>query len=79
MSGVMAVNLVNLESATLDYGTRPVLHDLSLGVAAGERIGVVGRNGAGKSTLMRILATLQEPGEGSVGRAKRSWRRSSGR
>jgi ABC-2 type transport system ATP-binding protein len=41
------------------------LKDVSLDVPAG-MFGLLGRNGAGKSTLMRILATLQEPDEGSV-------------
>ncbi len=49
-------NLVNLERVTKAFGPRPLLADVSLGVAAGERIGVVGRNGGGKTTLLRILA-----------------------
>src|SRR5688500_2150346 len=49
---------------TYPNGTR-ALKDVSLDVPAG-MFGLLGRNGAGKSTLMRILATLQEPDEGSV-------------
>ncbi|MCR5889998.1 ABC transporter ATP-binding protein [Hymenobacter sp. J193] len=41
------------------------LQNISLSVPAG-MYGLLGPNGAGKSTLMRILATLQEPDEGSV-------------
>ena len=41
------------------------LKDVSLDLPPG-MFGLLGRNGAGKSTLMRILATLQEPDEGSV-------------
>ena len=52
----MAVNLVNVENVRKAHGTTVVLDDLSLGVADGERIGVVGRNGSGKSTLLRTLA-----------------------
>ena len=37
----------------LAFGTAQVLDDVSLGVAAGDRIGVVGRNGGGKTTLLR--------------------------
>jgi ABC transport system ATP-binding/permease protein len=62
----MAVNLVNLESVTLAYGTRQILHEVSLGVAAGERIGVVGRNGGGKSTLLQVLARDVAPDSGRV-------------
>jgi ABC transport system ATP-binding/permease protein len=50
------VNLVNLEQATKSYGDKPLLDRVSLGVTAGDRIGVVGRNGAGKTTLLGALA-----------------------
>ena len=49
-------NLVNLEGASKAYGERPLLADVGLGIAEGERIGIVGRNGAGKSTLLGVLA-----------------------
>jgi ABC-type multidrug transport system ATPase subunit len=51
-------------SKTYPNGTR-ALRDVSLDVPKG-MFGLLGRNGAGKSTLMRIVATLQEPDEGSV-------------
>jgi molybdate transport system ATP-binding protein len=47
--------LVVLEHADVRVGGRPVLHDLSWRVRAGERWGVVGPNGAGKSTLLRLV------------------------
>jgi ABC transport system ATP-binding/permease protein len=53
-------NLVNLESVDKAHGTTQVLDAVSLGVADGERIGVVGRNGGGKSTLLAVMA-LDEP------------------
>jgi ATP-binding cassette subfamily F protein uup len=49
-------NLVNLESVSKAFGERPLLAEVSTGVNAGERIGVVGRNGAGKSTLLAVMA-----------------------
>ena len=61
----MTVNLVNLESAAKAFGPRVLLDQVSLGVADGDRVGVVGRNGAGKSTL---LATLAGRGELDTGR-----------
>ncbi len=63
------VNLVNLERAVKAYGERPLLDGVSAGVAAGDRIGIVGRNGAGKSTLLAVLAG-REPLDS--GRATRS-------
>ncbi|HEY7324079.1 MAG TPA: ABC-F family ATP-binding cassette domain-containing protein [Streptosporangiaceae bacterium] len=50
------VNLVNLEQASKAYHERVLLDRVSLGVSAGQRIGVVGRNGAGKTTLLAALA-----------------------
>ncbi len=59
-------NLVNIESVSKAYGTRTLLDGVSLGVAEGDRVGVVGRNGGGKSTLLRLLAKLEEPDSGRV-------------
>ncbi|MDQ1627730.1 MAG: transport system ATP-binding/permease protein [Actinomycetota bacterium] len=60
----MARNLVNLEDVRKSYGTRTLLDGVSLGVAEGDRVGVVGRNGDGKSTLLRLLARREAPDEG---------------
>lgn len=61
-----AANLVNLEAVDKVYGTRALLDGISLGVAEGDRIGVVGRNGDGKTTLIRLLAKLEDPDAGRV-------------
>ena len=42
---------------------RPALEDVSLAIAAGEMVGIVGRVGAGKSTLLRLLVRLLEPSQ----------------
>ena len=60
------MNLVNLESVSLSYGVRPLLDDVSLGVADGDRIGIVGRNGAGKTSLIQVLAGVSSPHSGRV-------------
>ncbi|MFD2419096.1 ATP-binding cassette domain-containing protein [Amycolatopsis pigmentata] len=63
-------NLINLEAVGKSYGVRPLLDGVSLGVAAGERIGVVGLNGGGKTTLLEILAGVSEPDSGRVSRTR---------
>src|SRR4051812_34282558 len=62
-------NIVNLKDVAKGYGSRSVLRGVTLGVAAGERIGVVGRNGDGKSTLLRLVAGAETPDAGTVTRA----------
>ena len=62
----MARNLVNLEAVGKGYGTRALLDGVSLGVAEGDRTGVVGRNGDGKSTLLRLLTRSEAPDSGRV-------------
>jgi len=62
------VNLVNAEHISMGFGTRTLLDDVSLGLARGDVVGVVGRNGDGKTTLLRILTGLAEPDAGRVTR-----------
>jgi len=59
----MQLTIANL-SKTYPNGTQ-ALRDVSLDIPRG-MFGLLGRNGAGKSTLMRILATLQQPDEGTA-------------
>ncbi len=59
-------NLINVERATVGYGTRVLLDAVSLGVDEGDAIGVVGRNGDGKSTLLQVLTEAREPDSGRV-------------
>jgi ATP-binding cassette subfamily F protein uup len=49
---------------------RPLFEHLSLTIASGDRIGIVGINGTGKSTLLRVLAGHTEPESGVVRRGK---------
>ncbi len=61
-------NLVNLSEVRKGYATRTVLLDVTLGVSADERIGVVGSNGDGKTTLLRLIAGVETPDAGAVTR-----------
>jgi ATP-binding cassette subfamily F protein uup len=62
----LMANLINLERATVGYGTRTLLDGVSLGVDEGDAIGVVGRNGDGKTTLLQILTATRPPDSGRV-------------
>ena len=61
-------NLVNLHTVDKGYGTRSVLRNVTLGLAEGDRVGIVGRNGEGKSTLLRLLAGVERADAGTVTR-----------
>src|SRR5712672_396441 len=60
------MNLISLEKAAKAYAHRTLLDGVSLGVSAGDRVGMVGRNGAGKSTLLALLAGRVAPDSGRV-------------
>jgi ATP-binding cassette subfamily F protein uup len=64
------VILVDLERVTASRPGRELFTDLSLTVASGDRLGVVGLNGWGKSTLLRIIAGEGEPESGTVRRGR---------
>jgi len=59
-------NLVNLKDVEKGFGSRTVLKGVTLGVGAGERIGVVGENGGGKSTLLKLIAGIEQPDAGTL-------------
>lgn len=62
-----ALGTIQFENVSLWYSKSlpPVLHDLSLDIESGEKIGIVGRTGAGKSSLISCLFRLAEP-EGRI-------------
>ena len=57
---------VRLLEVRADYGAGPVLDDLSLEVASGELVAVLGASGSGKTTLLRVLAGFMRPSAGRV-------------
>jgi ATP-binding cassette subfamily F protein uup len=63
-----ARNILNMKAVAKGYGSRSVLRDVTLGVFAGERVGVVGDNGHGKSTLLRLIAGVERPDAGALTR-----------
>lgn len=61
-------HLLGAESLHLEYPTKVVFDGVTVGIAEGDRIGIVGRNGDGKSTLLGLLAGRREPDAGKVTR-----------
>jgi len=58
---------ITLHEVTFGYdATRPVLHDISLDIAAGETIALVGPTGGGKSTLAKLITRFYDPLAGEV-------------
>ncbi|UXH78755.1 ABC transporter ATP-binding protein [Roseateles amylovorans] len=58
---------LRFEQVNFSYGgKKPVLHDLTLQIHPGEKIGVVGRSGAGKSTLLNLLLRFYDIDSGRV-------------
>src|ERR1700716_1419370 len=62
--------LVDLDRVGATRPDRPLFSGLSLTVAPGDRLGVVGINGAGKSTLLRVIAGAAPTQEGTVRRGR---------
>ena len=61
--------VVKLEAASFGYGGHPVLREVSMTLAPGDRVALLGANGTGKSTLMRGVAGRIAPGAGAVERS----------
>ena len=62
--------LVDVERVSMSRPLRPLFSDVSVTVASGDRLGVVGVNGTGKSTLLSIIAGTREPETGTVRRGR---------
>ncbi len=58
--------MLTIENLHAGYGDKLVLQDVSLGVAPGEFLGVLGPNGCGKTTLLRAIRGTLKPGRGHV-------------
>ena len=60
------VSILTLTDVVFRHGSTAVLNGVTVTIAAGERLAVVGRNGAGKSTLLDLLEGVKEPDSGTV-------------
>jgi branched-chain amino acid transport system ATP-binding protein len=72
----MSAPLLKVEGLDLYYGDAQALADVSLEIAAGEIVAIVGANGAGKSSLIRAIHGIEKPARGRVhfdGREVPAW------
>lgn len=60
------MTLLELRDAGFAYGSRRVIDDVSVSIAEGDSLGLVGESGAGKSTILRLLLGLAAPHGGQV-------------
>ena len=56
------------------YGIQPILQDVSFSINPGDRVGLIGPNGCGKTTLLEILAGVDSPDSGTIGRTSSNLR-----
>jgi len=68
MEGDPVIPLLRLDRADVAIAGAPILHGVSVAVARGERVAVIGANGSGKSTLLRTLHGLLPPVRGELAR-----------
>src|SRR4029079_19383535 len=61
--------LVTFDRATLGYGRRVVLTEISFEIPVGDFLGLVGPNGAGKTTILRAILGSLKPMRGTVSRS----------
>ena len=60
------MTLLEVDAIDVHYGDFQALYGVSVKVAAGETLAIIGANGAGKSTLLKALAGLMSPTTGSI-------------
>jgi iron-chelate-transporting ATPase len=59
-------SLYQLSGVDFSIGDRLLLQSISLDIAPGQVVGLIGHNGSGKTSLMRLLARLHQPTRGSI-------------
>ncbi len=60
------MNILNIEHISKVFGDKTIFDDASVGLAQGDKAGIVGINGTGKTTLLRMVAGLETPMTGQV-------------
>ncbi len=62
--------MLSVQNMTVSFGGETLFSDVSFRLAAGDRVGLVGKNGAGKSTMLHLIAKDTEPTSGSISKEK---------
>ena len=60
------VSYLQVENLTKSFGDLLLFHDLSFGIAEGDRIGLIAKNGSGKTTLLNILSGKEDYDSGNI-------------
>jgi len=58
--------MVEVKNITMHFDNVEAIKDISLNIASGDVLGLVGSDGAGKSTLLRLIATMIKPTRGEI-------------
>ena len=58
--------MISVEGLKVEFGVKPLFHDVNFVINDRDRIALVGKNGAGKSTMLKILCGMQKPTDGVV-------------
>jgi ABC-2 type transport system ATP-binding protein len=58
--------MVEVKNVTMHFNNVEAVKDISLNIAGGDVLGLVGSDGAGKSTLLRLIATMIKPAQGEI-------------
>ncbi|MBP5178981.1 MAG: ATP-binding cassette domain-containing protein [Lachnospiraceae bacterium] len=58
--------MIKLQNISFTYGEQQVLHNITLNIERGQKIGIIGESGCGKSTLLKLIAGLYAPTSGTI-------------
>lgn len=60
--------MISINNLSVEFSAKPLFSDISFVINPADKIALVGKNGVGKSTLLKILAGIQSPSGGSIGK-----------
>ena len=62
--------MISVEHLSVEFSAKPLFTDVNFVINRHDRIALVGKNGAGKSTMLKIIAGIQSPTDGRIGKPK---------